>query len=301
MIIVDPKKPSGIVWIASYPKSGNTWIRVFLQNLMTILSGQPLGENDLADTARNASSEAALVPLFQKFLGKPITHATPDEIMAVRPKVHELVKQQNGTVALLKTHNLLGLLSGKPLINMGASAGAIYIVRNPLDIVLSLQDHLGSSMPEAIAAMNHPNFSSPTDASQVFEIWGSWSQHVESWTMRKSDPVLVVRYEDMVDNPLPTFTGIVRHLRQAPTAVQIAAAIERSSFKRLSEQEKRTGFSEKTPRGSAFFRVGRHGQWRDKLAPDQIRSIVTKHHVQMRNFGYMTPDLDVYLAKEMLN
>ena len=95
--------------------------------------------------------------------------------------------------------------------------------------------------------------------------------------------------------------GIVRHLRQAATAVQIAAAIERSSFKRLSEQEQRVGFSEKTPRGSAFFRVGRHGQWRDKLTSDQVGSIVRKHHVQMRNFGYLTPDLEVHLAREMLN
>ena len=161
MIIVDPKKPSGIIWIASYPKSGNTWIRVFLQNLMTILSGQPLGENDLAETARNAASEVGSIPPFQKFLGKPVASATPDEIMAARPKVHELVKQHSGTVALLKTHNLLGLISGQPLINMGASAGAIYIVRNPLDVVLSLQDHLGSTLPEAIAAHESPQFHQP--------------------------------------------------------------------------------------------------------------------------------------------
>jgi hypothetical protein len=131
----------------------------------------------------------------------------------------------------------------------------------------------------------------------VFEVWGSWSQNVESWTMRSAEPVLVVRYEDMLDEPMKTFTAIVRHLRQAPTTAQIQAAIDRSSFRRLNEQEARLGFSEKSARGSAFFRVGRHGQWRDKLTPDQVSAIVAKHHVQMRKFGYMTPELEVHLAR----
>jgi hypothetical protein len=297
MIKVDPKNPSGIVWIASYPKSGNTWVRVFLNNLMSILSSQPLTENDLAETAKNASSEAGLVPLFQQLLKKPVATATVEEVMAVRPRLHQLIKERNQSVALLKTHNILGLISGAPLINMGASAGAIYIVRNPLDVVLSLQDHLGATLPEAIAALNYPNFTSPSDAYQVFEVWGSWSQNVESWTMRQAEPVLVIRYEDMIDEPVTTFTSIVRHLGQAPTAAQIKTAIERSSFKRLNEQEARVGFSEKSARGSAFFRVGRYGQWRDKLTPEQVGTIVGKHHAQMRKFGYLTPELEVYLAK----
>jgi hypothetical protein len=295
MIIVDPQRPAGIIWIASYPKSGNTWVRAFLHNLMLIQNGTSLDDNDLAQLADNSSSEASLIRIFEFLLGKKVTEATPDEITEVRPKVQAVVKDRTPSVALLKTHNMLALISGQPLINRAVSAGAVYVVRNPLDIVLSLQDHLGATIAEAILAMESDNFASLTEPRQVFELWGSWSQHVASWTMEKSDPVLVVRYEDMLEKPTETFRSIADHLRQPITDAVLAQAIERSSFKRLKEQEEAVGFREKTPRGSAFFRVGREGLWRDGLSEDDIGRIVGTHHVQMRRFGYITEELERYV------
>ncbi|MEO8667631.1 MAG: sulfotransferase domain-containing protein [Bauldia sp.] len=287
----DPKNPSGIIWIASYPKSGNTWVRVFLHNLMQIQDGTPLADDDLAQVARAAVSEAALVPLFQEILGKPVSEATVEEIAAARPKVQETVRVKTRGPALLKTHNLFGTAFDIPIINARASVGAIYIVRNPLDIVLSLQDHLGATLPEAILAMESDNFASLTEPRQVYELWGSWSQNVETWSQQPADRVLVVRYEDMLENPVPTFLGIARHIRQAPSKADLALAVERASFKRLNAQEQQVGFSEKAPRGTAFFRVGRSGQWHDKLTEDQIKRIVARHHKQMQRHGYLTEDL----------
>jgi hypothetical protein len=295
MIIVDPQRPSGIIWIASYPKSGNTWIRAFLHNLMLIQNGHPLDDDDLAQLTKHSSSEASLIPIFEHFIGKPILDATPEEITAARPKVHVVVKDRTPSVALLKTHNMLAFVSGQPLINRAVSAGAIYVVRNPLDVVLSLQDHLGATIAEAILAMESENFASLTEAKQVFEIWGSWSQHVESWTREKSDAVLVVRYEDMLDNPTVAFRAVTDHLRQPVSENNLAQMIERTSFSRLKEQEEMVGFREKTPRGSAFFRVGRYGQWRDGLTEDQIERIVGAHHAQMRRFGYITEELERFV------
>lgn len=299
MIIVDPQRPAGIIWIASYPKSGNTWVRAFLHNLMLVQNNQPLDDNDLAQLANNSSSEASLIKIYEALLGKPVTEATPDEITAVRPKVQAVVKDRTPSVALLKTHNMLAFVSGIPLINRAVSAGAIYVVRNPLDIVLSLQDHLGATIPEAILAMESDNFASLTEPRQVFELWGSWTQNVASWTMEKSDPVLVVRYEDMLDNTTAAFRSISDHLRQPVTDAVLAQVIERCSFARLKEQEEVVGFREKTPRGSAFFRVGRSGQWRDGLTEDHIRRIVGAHHVQMRRFGYITEELEQHVPAEV--
>lgn len=299
MIIVDPQRPSGIIWIASYPKSGNTWIRAFLHNLILIQNRLPLDDTDLAQIAKFAASEASLVRVFEHFLGKPVVDATADEITAVRPKVQVVVKDRTPSVAMLKTHNMLALVSGHPLINRAVSAGAVYLVRNPLDVVLSLQDHLGATLAETILAMESENFASLTETRQVFEIWGSWSQHVESWTREKSDPVLVIRYEDMLDNPAATFRSITDHLRQTVSDADLASAIERTSFKRLKEQEESFGFFEKTPRGSAFFRVGRSGQWRDALTEQDIARIVGAHHAQMRRFGYLTEELEKFVPAEV--
>lgn len=293
--ISDPQRPTGIVWIASYPKSGNTWVRVFLHNLMLIQMGAPLNDTDLDQVARNAVSEASLIRLFEEFAGKPVMEATVEEIAAARPKVHEAVRQRTPTVGLLKTHNILGRIFGVPTINPDATAGAIYVVRNPLDVVLSLQDHLGATLPEAILAMESENFASLPEARQVYEMWGSWSQNVETWTSDPRDFIIIVRYEDMLDNPIPTFRAVATHLHQAPTDAQLALAVERSSFKRLNRQEQEVGFREKAARGSAFFRVGRAGQWRDQLDENQIRRIVARHHKQMERFGYLTEDMMRYV------
>jgi hypothetical protein len=294
----DPNNPSGIIWIASYPKSGNTWVRVFLHNLMLIQNSMPLDDNDLAQVAAVAVSEASLVPLFQQVMGKPVTEAKVEEIAAARPKVQETVRAKSSGPALIKTHNLFGAAFDIPIINAHASVGAVYIVRNPLDVVLSLQDHLGSTLPEAILAMESDNFATLTDARQVYELWGSWSQNVETWSRQPAERVLVVRYEDMLDNPIQTFGLISHHLLQAPGKADLALAIERSSFKRLNAQEQAVGFREKTPRGSAFFRVGRSGQWREHLTEDQIRRIVARHHVQMERHGYLTDELKGFVPAE---
>jgi hypothetical protein len=208
-----------------------------------------------------------------------------------RPKVHEAVRQRTPTIGLLKTHNILGSAFGVPTINPNATAGAIYVVRNPLDVVLSLQDHLGATLPEAILAMESDNFVTLPEPRQVYEIWGSWSQNVGTWTTNAKDFVLVVRYEDMLSNPMTTFSGIARHLRQPVIGSQIKRAIDRASFKRLSEQEQHVGFAEKAPRGTAFFRVGQSGQWRQQLEESQVKRIVARHHKQMQRFGYLTEEL----------
>ncbi len=98
----------------------------------------------------------------------------------------------------------------------------------------------------------------------------------------------MVRYEDMLADPTPTFTAIARHLRQKPTPEQIAEAIALSSFQELQQAEVAAGdFRERSERADRFFREGRAGEWRDKLTPEQARRIEDKHHDMMTKFGYL--------------
>ena len=284
---INPKNPKGIVWLASYPKSGNTWLRMFLYQLMRIQGGHPREEDELNKLDRASGYEARLFGLFDQFLGKPLAEATPAEVMSVRALVHATVAERMPTVAMVKTHNMLANIGAAPLVNLAVAVGAIYIVRDPRDVAPSLASHIGATLDQAIAVMNLSGYRTPNSAEAAFEVWGSWSEHVLSWTREPQEASLVVRYEDMLAKPTKAFTAIVNHLRQKPSEAQILEAIELSSFKQLERQEEKYDFRERSERAEKFFVSGKAGGWRDKLTSHQADAIVAAHHEQMRKFGYL--------------
>jgi hypothetical protein len=135
--------------------------------------------------------------------------------------------------------------------------------------------------------MNSKNAETSVSDKQVYELYGSWSQHVLSWTRKPHRAIYVMRYEDMLNEPQKTFGALARHLLFKPTEAQLADAIDRSSFERLREQEEKDGFLERPKRAERFFREGRAGQWKEILTPAQIGRIVDAHGEQMQRFGYL--------------
>ena len=287
MIVADPNNPKGIVWLASYPKSGNTWLRVFLYHLVRLAHGHPREDDEINKLDRASTYEGRLYGLFEQFLGKPLATATHAEVTAIRPQVHAAIAERSDSVALVKTHNVLGQLAGTPIINLAVSAGMIYVVRDPRDIVPSLAAHLNASFDETIKIMATPAFKNDNTTEAAFEIWGTWSEHVFSWTGQPHEAVIVVRYEDLLDDPVKHFTAIARHLGQTSTPEQIAEAIDLSTFDKLRAAEDERDFRERSERATRFFRSGRAGGWRDELTAEQAQRVVTAHHQQMRNFGYL--------------
>ena len=289
MIVTDPRNPKGIVWIASYPKSGNTWMRVYLYHLMRLMNGLPRSDNDLHALDKASTYEARLVGLFEEMIGKPLAQASRYEVALIRPQVHAAIVQRTGSVSLIKTHAALGQLGNLPTHNLAVSCGTIYIVRDPRDLAISLAAHNGSTIDAAITDMATPSYGTQNSDQAAFEVWGSWSENTLSWTDKPHEAVLVVRYEDMHADPTATFTAVARHLRQKPTPEQIAEAIELSSFKELRDAEIAAGdFRERSERADRFFREGRVGEWREKLTPAQVQSIEDAHRAQMMKFGYLT-------------
>jgi Sulfotransferase domain len=298
MIRINPKDPRGIIWLASYPKSGNTWLRIFLYHITRITMGVPLDGNDLNRLNRSSVYEAHLTDLFSHFLGKPVAEADWRAIAPVRPRVHaEVARRVNGPM-FLKTHLALISVDGTPAINLDVTLGAVYVVRNPLDVVLSLSDHMGIPLEYAVETLCLDGYRVPHTATEIYEPWGSWREHVGSWTSTGQKMILPIRYEDMLSSPASTFRAVTNHLRQRPTDEQIEEAIELSSFKRLSEIEKEVPFRERAPGVERFFRVGRAGQWQDKLSEAQIGRIVSFNHRYMRRFGYLTPELEKYVSSD---
>ena len=204
-----------------------------------------------------------------------------------RHRVHEMIADQFEGLIFCKTHNALVIDRGQSIVNFSVTSGAIYIVRNPLDVAISLAHHIDKSVDEAISVMAVQDLETPIDETRVHEVWGSWSQHVESWTRKSHPAIYVMRYEDMLNDPEKTFGALARHLLLNPTADELALAIKRSSFESLRDQEDKVSFQEKPKHADRFFREGRADQWKDTLTQQQVDAVVKVHREQMQRFGYL--------------
>ena len=134
---------------------------------------------------------------------------------------------------------------GHPIINMAVSAGAVYVVRNPLDVVISFAHFSGKTIDETIESMATPGFGVRTTRDYVRIVTGSWTENVGSWTARPHPAVLVVRYEDLIADPTKHFGAVARHLLMAPTDEQLEKAIDMTGFERLRQKEAAAGFVER--------------------------------------------------------
>ena len=271
-----------ILWLASYPKSGNTWLRAFLANLV---ANRPT-EVGLDELPRYGDLEAR-PDLFTQLAGRKSIELDFAQILALRPLVHaQLAAAATGTV-FVKTHNMAGVHEGHPLHNPAVSAGAIYVVRNPLDVVISMSHHFGISLDEAIMYLG--NDSAATENSDLFvtQFLGSWSRHVASWAALESARILVVRYEDLLEKPAKWFGKIARLVGLDADRGRIERAIKHASFASLASMERRDGFVEVPIKGKHFFRSGRANQWRDVLSREQVMRIVADHREQMARWHYL--------------
>lgn len=271
-----------LIWLASYPKSGNTWLRVFLHNLLRN-PDQPFDINKLT----NLSIVDSVGALYQRVDPRSPLDMTFEEMAKLRPKVHHMVTGSFPDDIFVKTHNALGLDHGVPMITPEVTAGMVYIVRNPMDVAISYAHHLNATIDDTIAVMGAAGFRTPKAADWISEKMGSWSEHVASWTAKPLPRLHVMRYEDMQEMPLEAFGGFARWLGLNPPRERLEKALRHSSFEELKKQEERHGFREKSRSAPNFFRAGRTGEWREAMTEEQVRRLVEAHRQQMARFGYV--------------
>jgi hypothetical protein len=278
--------PDKIVWLASYPKSGNTWMRAFLTALLNP------GKDAVDINNMVPSTIASSRQLFDELTGVSASDLLPDEIERLRPAIYRQNAMESNELIYHKIHDAwIRLPGGEPLVPADVTRAVIYIIRNPLDVAVSFAHHLHTGIDKTIGIMNNPEyaFCDRRDrlANQLRQRLLTWSGHVRSWVDESGLPVLVIRYEDMSAQPEITFTKAVQFIGLQHTQDEINTALELCNFSRLQQQEKEKGFTEKSARSPSFFRKGIVGDWQKSLNKEQVSRIVEKHGVVMKKYGYL--------------
>ena len=277
---------NGIVWLASYPKSGNTWFRIFLTNLLRN-SDTPASINALESTPI-ASARA----IFDQNIGFEASDLSADEIDRLRPELYCHLAEHLEEPLFMKIHDAYTLTNSDiPLIPAAATAGAIYFIRNPLDVAVSFAHHEDCDYDTAITDMANSAFTFCGKPSrlhnQLRQKLLTWSDHVLTWADAAPFPVCLLRYEDMKAQPLETFTHAVRFAGLDHSEAQIEKALHFSAFDILQQQEETDNFRERSAASSRFFRKGESGSWREELNKEQVQRIVNDHREVMQRFGYL--------------
>lgn len=256
-----------IIWLASYPKSGNTWTRSFLAHYF-----MPPGEAPDINNLRRFTTADMRQDFFDKAAGRPFVARDFQEWLAVRPKAVRLIAASKPGHHFVKTHCQALRLGEVDLIEPAVTAGAVYILRNPFDVAPSYARHLGLEIDEVISMMENEEAMVATE-SRIFEVFGRWDAHIASWVDAPGLTRHVMRYEDMIANTERAFRGLLGFLGAQVQDGKLRRAIRATSFKALKKQEEEKGFIERPPAMERFFARGRAGAWREDLTPAQIGRI----------------------------
>ena len=276
-----------IIWLASYPKSGNTWLRMFLKSYF-------LKPNE------KFSLEGSRLDSF-KAQGFPDQY-TLDHLKVDYNKFEEIAKNWeamqdyinlNKRTNFVKTHNAMCKVGSYKFTTLRNTKGGIYMVRDPRDVIVSLSHHMGLDHEQTFHHMSSSyNFEYPQSGDKSYEksLMGTWSDHYRSWKNFKSCEILIIKYEDMVLDEINTFTKVINYLSENDgikfDSNKLARASKQTQFKELQKLEKTGGFLEKG-KGELFFRAGKIGTWKDKVSSNVIKKIEKLFKNEMEELGYL--------------
>lgn len=274
----------GFVWLASYPKSGNTWFRAMLTAYED--SDGAVNINRLA--ARHAARER----LFERYLACDGGLLTLDETFIARRALYILLADRAVANDPQKVHDAnLPLANGELLFPPEATAAVIHLVRHPFDVAVSYAFHmgLGQNFDRCIDNMCNPDFRvDGLSHAQLPQVQSDWSSHTFSWLEMPDVRRVTLRYEDMLADAESALTRALRAMDPAtdPDPDRVRRAVEATSFGKLKAQETAGSFKERPKKSEAFFRSGTSGDWQNHLTPAQCARLSEALAPAMARMGY---------------
>lgn len=272
-----------LVWLASYPKSGNTWLRA-------ILTALSMGSEEMLDINSMVGGAGPISPnIFEDVMGVCWSELTIDERRHLLPDfTTELARETRG-MGYHKTHMSFGFSpSGKPIFHNREGSVAVYIVRDPRQVAISHAHFFGTDIDQAIATMNDPARRVAMGDPGITENVGRWTDHVTGWIAQDHIPIHVMRYEMMKSDPFRAIKEMLEFVGVSVPSKTIETAIAATRFDRLQKLEREHGFKGRSFATDKFFRNGASDEWRQVLTADQKRRLEQEQQEGMRMLGYLT-------------
>ena len=285
-------------YLASYPKSGNTWCRVFITELMRLAGdnpGEELNLNQDIETGAIASSRLWL----DDQLGINSCDLSFSELDPMRGRAGASAWLFAEGERFHKVHDAFKSPDsrGRPVVSTTGCSGVVYILRHPEDVAVSLSHFFSWPLDRCVDSLLDPSAAlvpgERFGGHQVRQHMGRWDQHVRSWADQTQLPVLIMRYEDMLAKGSETFTKLASFLGLPNDAHLIDQVLENTSIDRLKKLEEDVdGFAEKPAGCERFFRSGRTGEGAEQLSIEQRKRLAKGLSAAMNRFQYEGPELD---------
>ena len=260
-----------IIWLASYPKSGNTWVRSFLSAYYFTDDGQ---------------FDFSLLEKFNQFPSKDFVNKnlkSPNEIVRYWHPVQEDILK-NKKIRFLKTHNALIELGNTKFTTPKYTLGVIYILRDPRNMITSLKNHTDISYDEALNFITNDEtilYDTKVNDFDATHYISSWRMHYKSWLLNKVFKKFIIKYEDLENNTEQVFNNLILFLNslirngQGIDKSKLQNAIKTTSFENLQSKEIKGEFLEnvtslKTNKKVKFFNLGSKNKW-EKILPEKYK------------------------------
>jgi len=287
-----------IIWLASYPKSGNTWVRTIINELI-------FRENDITNIFNEASINIRQFPQYtdfekiNNFLHKERTEELKQELIVETIKNWTKLQDKVNSdkkIKLFKTHNLLAKfnIDGKDysFTNLENTIGVIHIVRDPRSIITSLKNHfsLKNEFEAKKMIIDKNTWSGLKIKKTVPNYFSSWSNHYNSWK-RFPKNNLLLKYEDILKNPEDQINKISDYLKKffkfESDNTKIKQISKKTSFKNFKKVEDAGRFYEKTGKEKKFFYLGPNNKWNELLNKETISEIEKEFYTEMKELNYI--------------
>ena len=277
-----------IIWLASYPKSGNTLLRSLLSSYF--FSNNGIFNFKLLDNIK----QFPLNPLFQN-LGIDIKDQ--GEVIKNYIKVQESFVKKN-EVQFLKTHSYLFNIHNNHFTNLKNSLGVIYIVRDPRTVAISYSNHKNTSIDKITDKMINGWYTggvlnSERSSSQTVTYISSWEKNYNSWkSFDAVNKYLLIKYEDIVSEKKEEIfikiLDFVHHLDKKKFTLdknKLKNVLETTRFEKVQSLEKSHGFSESLK--NDFFYKGPNNDWKKTLDFKNQQKIEKSFSKEMKELGYI--------------
>ena len=279
-----------IIWISSYPKSGNTWVRALLSSYFYSKDGN--FHFDLLEQIKE-------FPKHSDYLNEISVNRNLAEIAKEWiPAQRKLNLKHNNSPFFLKTHSAICNVEGSDFTDKENTLGAIYVVRDPRNVILSLSNHFDYSIEKSLEMICNKKqiITNPTKENRYFgfTVVSDWQNHYRTWKNFKLVEVKIVKYEDLILSPKNTFISILNFINKFMQVDidedRIKNVLMSTEFSKLQQSENKYGFKESSNMSGfnkKFFNLGPKNNWKNLLKKEIKEKIENHFKEEMKELGYL--------------